>query len=118
MKVSNGVYVGWRLLGTEPSSISFNLYRDDQKINSSPITSSTNFLDTEGTLQSTYTVRAVLSGIEQTASDSTSVMETNHLDIPLNRPTGALLQMGLPTCTMRMMSALVIWMAMDNTNMS
>ncbi|MBA2942053.1 hypothetical protein HZF08_27685 [Paenibacillus sp. CGMCC 1.16610] len=88
IKVSNGVYVGWRLLGTEPSSISFNLYRDGQKINSSPITSSTNFLDTEGTLQSTYTVRAIVSGIEQTASGSASVMETNHLDIPLNKPTG------------------------------
>ncbi|MBP1962210.1 dockerin type I domain-containing protein [Paenibacillus aceris] len=88
IKVSNGVYVGWRLLGTEPSTISFNLYRDGQKINSTPITSSTNFLDSEGTLQSTYTVRAVLGGIEQTASSGASVMGTNYLDIPLKRPAG------------------------------
>ncbi|WP_171684874.1 rhamnogalacturonan lyase family protein [Paenibacillus planticolens] len=88
IKVSNGVYVGWRLFGTEPSTISFNLYRDGRKINASPITSSTNFLDSEGTLEATYTVRAVIGGIEQTASGSASVMAKNYLDIPLNKPAG------------------------------
>ena len=37
VKTENGVFVSWRLLGTEPSSVSFNVYRNGQKLNSSPI---------------------------------------------------------------------------------
>lgn len=45
VKVKNGVYIGWRLFGTDPEEISFNLYRDGIKVNPVPITSSTNYLD-------------------------------------------------------------------------
>ncbi|MBN1174265.1 MAG: rhamnogalacturonan lyase, partial [Micromonosporaceae bacterium] len=37
--------VSWRLLGTDPSGVSFNVYRGSTKVNSSPITNSTNYLD-------------------------------------------------------------------------
>src|SRR5215207_11265088 len=45
------VYVGWRLLGTDPSGVAFNLYRstgggEAVKLNSDPITATTDFVDT------------------------------------------------------------------------
>ncbi len=46
------VYIGWRLLADDPNTVAFNVYREAGdntrvKINQSPITSSTNFVDTE-----------------------------------------------------------------------
>ena len=46
------VYVGWRLLASDPKDSAFNVYRKDvgvgdfEKINDTPITGSSNFLDT------------------------------------------------------------------------
>jgi len=45
------VYVGWRLLKSDPENVAFNVYRKDvglgdfEKVNEKPITDSTNFLD-------------------------------------------------------------------------
>ncbi len=88
VKTGTGVFVSWRLLGTEASSTSFNLYRNGTKLNSSPITSSTNYQDTGGTASSTYYVRAVVGGVEQTASPTVSVWGTNYLTVPLQKPAG------------------------------
>jgi len=68
VKVNNGVFLSWRMFGTDPSNIAFNLYRNGTKINSTPITGATNYVDTGGTTSSTYTVRAVINGQEQEAS--------------------------------------------------
>ena len=57
VKVKQGVYVGWRLMGTEFDSTCFNLYRDGEKVNTALITDSTNYLDPDGTIDSTYYVR-------------------------------------------------------------
>lgn len=53
LRVKEGtVYVGWRLLESDPEGVAFNVYRKDiglgefKKINDAPITKSTNFLDT------------------------------------------------------------------------
>ncbi|MBM4024973.1 MAG: hypothetical protein FJ280_06135, partial [Planctomycetes bacterium] len=49
------VYVGWRLLKSDPPDVAFNVYRQDiglgdfKKVNDRPITASTNFLDTSAT---------------------------------------------------------------------
>src|ERR1044071_10047378 len=61
------VYVGWRLLGNDPSGVSFNLYRGATKVNASPLTTSTNLVDSGAnlTVANTYTVRAVVGGVEQ-----------------------------------------------------
>ncbi len=70
------VYVGWRLLGTESGNIAFNIYRKtaggtEVKLNSSPITSSTNYVDNgvDTTKDNTYIVRTVLDGIESSESE-------------------------------------------------
>jgi rhamnogalacturonan endolyase len=88
VKVSNGVYVGWRMLGTDSSSVSFNIYRDGTKITSSPITNSTNYLDTAGTNSSSYYIRPVINGAEQQQSESAGVWSQNYLSIPLQIPAG------------------------------
>lgn len=86
VKVKQGVYVGWRLMGTEFDSTSFNLYRDGEKVNTAAITDSTNYLDPDGTIGSTYYVCALIDNQEQTPSETVKVWDTNYLRIPLNRP--------------------------------
>jgi rhamnogalacturonan endolyase len=88
IKVDNGVYVGWRLLGTEAQNTGFNVYRNGTKLNSTPITGSTNYLDSSGSTGSTYQVRAVVNGQEQAASGTASVWGTNYLSVPLQIPSG------------------------------
>ncbi|MEK4272083.1 rhamnogalacturonan lyase [Paenibacillus sp. FSL R7-0026] len=88
VKTGTGVFVSWRLLGTEGSNVSFNVYRDGTKVNATPITSSTNLQDASGTSSSKYTVRAVVSGAEQAASAAASVWGNNYLSVPLSVPAG------------------------------
>ena len=45
------VYVGWRLLGTDPAGVAFNLYRATEgknpvKLNVAPLAKTTDFVDT------------------------------------------------------------------------
>ncbi|MBD0379592.1 rhamnogalacturonan lyase [Paenibacillus sp. WST5] len=88
VKVNSGVYVGWRLLGTEQPSISFNLYRNGTKVNATPITDSTNYLDTGGSVASSYQVKAVVNGIEQPGSATATVWGANYHQLPLQKPNG------------------------------
>ncbi|WP_431523257.1 rhamnogalacturonan lyase [Paenibacillus amylolyticus] len=88
VKTGTGVFVSWRLLGTEGSNVSFNVYRDGTKVNATPITNSTNLQDARGTSSSKYTVRAVVSGTEQAASAAASVWGNNYLSVPLSVPAG------------------------------
>jgi hypothetical protein len=91
---SNSVYVGWRLLGLDASSIAFNVYRGSTKINATPITTSTNLVDTGATLTvaNTYTVRPVIGGVEQTASAGFTLPANaptqQYLNVPLQIPAG------------------------------
>ncbi|MBN2105615.1 T9SS type A sorting domain-containing protein [bacterium] len=82
------VYLGWRLLESDPDSITFNIYRGETCLNELPITRSTNFLDTLGTSGDFYHVVPVLSGIEQEASDTVTPWTQNYLTVPLQRPAG------------------------------
>ncbi|WP_342556209.1 rhamnogalacturonan lyase [Paenibacillus sp. FSL R7-0652] len=88
VKTGSGVFVSWRLLGTEGSNVAFNVYRDGIKVNTSPITGSTNLQDAGGTSSSKYTVRAVVGGTEQAASAAAGVWGSNYLSVPLQVPAG------------------------------
>lgn len=83
--IEEGVYVGWRMLGTDAEDVSFNLYRDGRKLNDSPIVGSTNYLDADGTADAQYTVRAIVGGKEQ-SGESARVWSDSHLNIPLQKP--------------------------------
>lgn len=88
VKTGTGVFVSWRLLGTEGSGVTFNVYRDGVKVNAAPIMNSTNLQDAAGTTSSKYTVRAVVNGTEQVASSAVSVWGSNYLSVPLSKPAG------------------------------
>ncbi|MDQ0877526.1 rhamnogalacturonan endolyase [Paenibacillus sp. V4I3] len=86
VKVDGGVFVSWRLLGTDPSGVSFYLYRDGKRVNNDPIVSSTNYLDANGTANATYTVQAVVNNKKLSVSDKASVWGQQYLDVPLRKP--------------------------------
>lgn len=88
VKVEEGVYVSWRLLGTDSESTAFNLYRDGKKVNDKPITTSTNYVDSKGTVDSEYEVREVINGKEQPTADKAEVLSNQYFDIPLQKPEG------------------------------
>ncbi|MFT2009957.1 RICIN domain-containing protein [Pontibacter sp. 13R65] len=81
------VFISWRMLGTDPADVAFNLYRGETKLNDTPLTGGTNYTDDISTNES-YTVRSVLGGVEQEASAPATVWGQAHLRIPLQRPAG------------------------------
>jgi rhamnogalacturonan endolyase len=60
----SNVFLSWRVLGTDASTTTFNIYRNGTKINSSAITVS-NYIDTAGSTAAIYSVRPVVGGVEQ-----------------------------------------------------
>jgi len=93
------VYVGWRLLGTDPENLAFNLYRatgggQPVKLNAQPIAQSTNYVDSGVDLSrpNAYFVRPVLDGREQEASSvytlPVNAPARSYLSIPLKTPEG------------------------------
>jgi rhamnogalacturonan endolyase len=93
------VYVGWRLLGTDPADVTFNLYRSaggaaPVKLNGAPLATTTDFVDSSADLtqSNAYSVRPVLKGIEL-ASSAAFTLAANapalpYLNVPLQRPAG------------------------------
>lgn len=89
------VFVSWRMFGTDPENISFNLYRSAEgkkavKLNKEPIADRTNFTDTKVKPADSYTyfVKPVINGKEQDSSEPAEVWKQNYLSIPLQTPEG------------------------------
>ncbi len=89
VKTTNGVFLSWRVLGTDPTDIGFNLYRDGTKVNASPITTCSNYTDASGSTSSTYTVKPVINGVENGIGGTANVWSSQSLTIKLNRPTSS-----------------------------
>lgn len=87
VKVTNGVFLSWRMLGTEPKTIGFNVYRGTTKVITDLITTSTNLIDANGTLTSTYTVKPVIGGVEGAADAAVSVQPNFYRSWPVTPPT-------------------------------
>ena len=89
MQTDEGIYLSWRLLGTENYNTSFDVYRNGAKI--ATVSTTTNYIDTSGTMEDEYyvvgngntssTVKAFTSG-------------SNYFDIPLSQPPAATLPDG------------------------
>ncbi|MFF0877993.1 cellulose binding domain-containing protein [Micromonospora aurantiaca (nom. illeg.)] len=88
VRSGSGNLVSWRLLGTETTGVSFNLYRGGTKVNGSPITGATTYLDSGAAAGSAYTVRAVVNGAEQAASAPALQFANGYLDVPIQSPPG------------------------------
>jgi rhamnogalacturonan endolyase len=90
------VFISWRLLGTEPQDLSFNLYRTvkgkSTKLNKNPIGKVTHFIDaTLDTLQeAAYFVKTISKGKEGPASRSFILKAGNlpYFSIHLQTPVG------------------------------
>ncbi len=93
------VFVSWRMLGTEPDSIAFNVYRSTDgtqpiRLTQTPITTSTNYVDTsvDLTKDNAYFVRAVVNGSEQEMSKpflnkiAANSEPKQYFEIPLKLP--------------------------------
>ncbi|CAH1196790.1 fibronectin type III domain-containing protein [Paenibacillus sp. JJ-223] len=96
VRTDNGNYLGWRMLGLDPESIAFNVYRDGEKLNEEPIANSTNYTDAEGTENSKYRITSVLNGIEKAATKEFGVWQEQYLPIPLQKPADAYTKDGQP----------------------
>ncbi|WP_416962806.1 rhamnogalacturonan lyase, partial [Streptomyces sp. Agncl-13] len=83
-----GNLVSWRWLGTDPDAISFNVYRAGTKVNSAPITGSTNYFHAGAPAQADYTVRAIVGGVEQADSVHAIQFRTGYKDVPITPPAG------------------------------
>lgn len=80
------VFLSWRVWGTDPTGIAFNVYRDGKLVNASPITGATNLVDANGSATAKYTVRAVVGGVEETADPAIVPWGSNTLSVPLKSP--------------------------------
>ncbi|WUV71037.1 rhamnogalacturonan lyase [Streptomyces sp. NBC_01478] len=84
----SGNLVGWRWLGTDPDDVSFNVYRAGTKVNSAPITGSTNYFHAGAPAQADYTVRAIVGGVEQADSVHAIQFRTGYKDVPITPSAG------------------------------
>ncbi len=94
------VYVGWRLLLSDPENIAFHVYRTGEgaapvRITEAPLRESTNLIDRGIDLSGPvrYSVRPVIEGVEGEASPTASVARNGYLSIGLrdDLPVGAML---------------------------
>lgn len=86
VKSDDGVFISWRILATEyGEDISFDVYRNGIKINSSPITDRTNFTDAKGKAGDVYVVAKIQNGLQYN-SEAVAALENNYMSIPLQKP--------------------------------
>ena len=98
-KGADSVFVSWRILGTEPDDIAFNLYRKTDtespiKLNAAPLTKGTNFIDAGVNMNvaNSYIVKPIIGNKEQEASKpfllAAKTPVQQYLNIPLRTPPG------------------------------
>lgn len=87
VKVPGGVFVGWRLLGTDAADSGFRVYRDGIPV-ATVSSGGTNMVDPAGTLASRYSIHTVVDGVEQSGGGSAGVWDSQTLRIPLEQPAG------------------------------
>jgi len=85
VNTAKGVLVSWRSLVSDDSAMGFYVYRDGTRLNSTPITTSTNFLDADGTPGATYRIEAVV-GSDVKESVETTAWNSMYTTIAISRP--------------------------------
>lgn len=95
----DSVFVSWRMLGTDPDDIAFNLYKKTGehkpvKLNNEPIIKSTNYIDTKADISQSnaYFVKTILKDKERETSVPFTLPANApvrpYLSIPLQTPEG------------------------------
>ena len=87
--------VSWRLFGTDPKAIAFNVYQRtsgaaSNRINDAPIAGATNVVVPRDRTseKATYIVRALIDGAEEEASKATAFWQKGYLEIPITTIDG------------------------------
>lgn len=85
MKVTDGVFLSWRITAEEYYDTEYNVYRDGTKLNTEPLNVS-NFTDKEGSSTASYTVCAVVRGQEQETCTAVTPWSSSYKEIKLTHP--------------------------------
>ncbi len=100
VKTGEGVYLSWRLLREEVrganatglTGADFTVLRDGAPI--AAVTDSTNYLDREGTVDSSYAVAARLDGEALPPCEPVKPWANGYFDVPLRKPEGGVTPRG------------------------
>lgn len=96
-KPDGAVFISWRLLGTDPAGITFNVYRvtangKPQKLNKTPVATAAAFEDKQADTarSNVYYVKPVIKGKEGAASTSFNLRPgaRPYVSLPLQTPAG------------------------------
>ncbi|MBR0433295.1 MAG: rhamnogalacturonan lyase [Bacteroidaceae bacterium] len=79
VELKSGVFVSWRVQSDEYYGVTYNLYRDGVKLNEQPLSVS-NYTDASGRAGNSYSVRAVVNGVEQAACTPVQPWTTGRID--------------------------------------
>ncbi len=99
VKEKGDFYIGWRVLGTDPDNLAFNLYRKSGTkkavlLNTSIITGATNFVDKSANPQeeNTWFVKTVQNGVEKETLGHFTIASNSpdkpYLSIPIKQVKG------------------------------
>lgn len=83
---SGGCFISWRIFAEEYYDTEYNLYRDGEKLNDTPLKVS-NYTDLSGNANSKYQVAPVVRGVEQQKSKEVTRWSQQFLEIPVANPT-------------------------------
>lgn len=87
---NTGVYLSWRMLGTEENDICFDIYRNGELIENN--FDGTNYTDREGAANDRYGI--VVHGKLLSERDTVTVTDAPCIDIPLEKPSGGVTRDG------------------------
>ncbi|MBN2214002.1 MAG: autotransporter-associated beta strand repeat-containing protein [Bacteroidales bacterium] len=85
-RIGDPVMISWRIFGNEYYNAGYNIYRGSKKLNLTPITGPGYYIDYDSIYDSTYTVTAVINGVEQPPSSPAAVWGQHYKDIPVQIP--------------------------------
>lgn len=81
-----GVFVGWRKFATDTNNVTYNVYRDNSLITSTPISVVSNYLDKEGTSDSYYFIEVLENSVSTSKTDAVVVWSDGYKEISLQLP--------------------------------
>lgn len=86
VSTSDGVFISWRLLGTEDAKTQFNIYKNGAPVNERPIADVTGYVDKAGKTIDEYVVKKLSSGKEVETSSAVKPWENPYRTLQMNRP--------------------------------
>jgi rhamnogalacturonan endolyase len=90
VKSGGDVFLSWRLFHTDPSDVTFNIYKNDNAtpLNATPLDAAhTDYLESGASGNDTYSVAVFYSGTEVYRSEPVAVWQQQYRSIPVEMPT-------------------------------